>query len=148
MNKRSGFTLVEIETWLLQWIRENEGKVARQASMSSKAHHARRFAIRITPDLSFLCGVFGQIAAHLYDDVKPSPLPIIDMLPQMVKNGDYDRHHMALRQYVPGASRVITYKTYEQHCTHFTKSSSMSFDSVRDEVSMALNAALFDDLDF
>lgn len=144
----TGFTLVEIETWLLQWIRENEGTVARQASMSSKAHHARRFAIRITPDLSFLCGVFGQIAAHLYDDVEPSPLPIIDMLPQMVKNGDYDRHHMALRQYVPGASRVITYKTYEQHCTHFTKSSSMSFDSVRDEVSMALNAALFDDLDF
>ncbi|WP_367834592.1 helicase-related protein [Pseudomonas lundensis] len=144
----AGVTLVEIEVWLLQWIRANEGKVKRQTSMSSKAHHARRFAIRITPDLSFLCGVLGQIAAHLYADVELSPLPMIDMLPQMVKNGDYDRHHMALRQNAPGASRVITYKTYEQHSAHFTKSSSMSFDSVRNEVSTALIAALFDDLDF
>jgi hypothetical protein len=144
----AGVTLVEMEVWLLQFIRDNEGDVKRQTTASSTAHHARRFAIRITPDLGFLCGVLGQIAAHLYADVELSPLPMIDMLPQMLRNGDYDRHHMALRQNTPGASRVTTYKTYEQHCTHFTKSSSMSFDSVRKEVSTALIAAMFDDFDF
>lgn len=144
----SGTTLVGMEAWLLQFIRDNEGRVPQQAMASSTAHRARRFAIRITPDLGFLCGVLGQVAAYLYADQDQSPLPMIDMLPQMLRNGDYDRHHMALRQSMQGVSRVMTYLTYKQHSVRFTKSSSMTFDSVRDEVSTALIAEMFNDSDF
>lgn len=144
----SGATLVEMEAWLLQFIRDNEGDVKQQAAASSTAYRARRFAIRITPDLGFLCGVLGQVAAHLYADQDHSPLPMIDMLPQMLRNGDYDRHHLALRQNTPGASRVTTYLAYKKHSVRFSKSSSMKFESVRDEVSAALIAAIFNDADF
>ncbi len=140
-----GMTLVNIEVWLLQFIRENEGKVKRKATASPTAHHARRFAIRIAPDLGFLSGVLGQIASHLFADDTKSPLPLVDLLPQMLKNGDHDRHHMALRQSV-GASRVATFKLYKEYRSYFSESSSMSFDSVRDEVKIALFAELFQEL--
>jgi len=143
-----GITLVEIEAWLLQFIRDNEVDVKQQTAKSSTAHHARRFAIRITPDLGFLCGVLGQIGAYLYADEELSPLHMIDMLPQMVRNGDHDRHHMALRQNVTESSRVETYQLYERHRSRFTTSSIASFDSVRSEVSDAIIAAAFEDFEF
>ena len=56
-----GRTLVEIEEWLLRYVRKHEGEVAKSASRSSTAQRACRFAIRIAPDLGFLWGVLGQV---------------------------------------------------------------------------------------
>ncbi|APO82540.1 DEAD/DEAH box helicase [Pseudomonas putida] len=134
----SGKPLVAIEKWLLEFIRENEGNVRRQTTKSSTAHHARRFVIRITPDLGFLCGVLSQVAAYLYSDAELSPLEIVDLLPQMVRYGDHDRHHMVLRQNMTDSSRVSTYHAYKRYKSRFNTSSMISFDSVRDEVNEAI----------
>lgn len=133
-----GRTLVEIEAWLLTFIRKHEGKVKQQANRSSTAQRARRFAIRIAPDFGFLCGVLGQIVAHKAAEREGTVLPIIDMLPQMVRAGDYDRHHAALRQITTAASRVETFQACLALRGHFKAGPSAEMDVVRNEVTAAM----------
>ena len=142
-----GRTLVEIEAWLLAFIRKYEGEVKQQANQSSTAQRARRFAIRIAPDLGFLCGVLGQIAAHRAAETGEIMPPVIDMLPQMVRAGDYDRHHAALRQSTSNASRVETLETHFALRSHFKAGALAEMEVVRDEVSTAILLQSFNDLD-
>lgn len=142
-----GRTLVEIEAWLLAFIRKHEGKVKQRANQSSTAQRARRFVIRITPDLGFLCGVLGQIVAHRANEKGEVALPVIDMLPQMVRAGDYDRHHAALRQTTSNASRVETLEAHSALQSYFKASAMAEMDVVRDEVSTAILLQAFNDLD-
>ena len=132
-----GRTLVEIEAWLLAFIRKHEGEVRQQANQSSTAQRARRFAIRIAPDLGFLCGVLGQIAAYKAVEKEGVLLPVIDMLPQMVRAGDYDRHHTALRQMTTNASRVETFAARMALGGAFKASATAEIDIVREEVKTA-----------
>lgn len=142
-----GHTLVEIEAWLLSFIRKHEGKVKQQANQSSTAQRARRFAIRIAPDLGFLCGVLGQIVAHKAaegdDGIK---LPVIDMLPQMVRAGDHDRHQAALRQMTTSASRVETFEACVSMREYFKAGPVAEMDAIRNEVTNAMMVQAFADL--
>nr|WP_256432912.1 DEAD/DEAH box helicase [Novosphingobium sp. SG751A] len=133
-----GRTLVEIEAWLLDFVRKYEGTVKKQASRSSTAQRARRFAIRITPDLGFLCGIVGQIVAHRASQGQGTMLPVIDMLPQMVRAGDHDRHHAAMRLMKTAASRVETFETHLALRGSFKAGASAEMDTVRDEVTTAI----------
>lgn len=142
-----GRTLVEMEAWLLAFIRKHEGVVKQQANRSATAQRARRFAIRIAPDLGFLCGVLGQIVSHKAANEEGSLLPVIDMLPQMVRAGDHDRHHAALRQMTTAASRVETFAVCEGMRVYFTAGPAAEMDTVRDEVTNAMLLQSFTDLD-
>ncbi|WP_244608913.1 hypothetical protein [Bradyrhizobium sp. SUTN9-2] len=133
-----GRTLVDIETRLLTFVRKHEGEVKQQANQSSTAQRARRFAIRIAPDFGFLCGVLGQVVAHKAAEGEGTVLPIIDMLPQMVRAGDYDRHHAALRQITTAASRVETFEASLALRGHFKAGPSAEMDVVRNEVTAAM----------
>lgn len=140
-----GRTLVEIEEWLLAYVRKHEGKVTKSAPRSSTAQRARRFAIRIAPDLGFLCGVLGQVVAHRTATGEGPSLPVIEMLPQMVRAGDHDRHHTALRQMKNVASRVATYEASVALAKHFSAGSTAEMDVVRDEVTRAMVIESIDD---
>jgi hypothetical protein len=142
-----GRTLVDIEDWLLTFIRKHEGEVRQQANRSSTAQRARRFAIRIAPDLGFLCGVLVQIVAHKAAAGEGEALPIVEMLPQMVRAGDHDRHHAALRQATAAASRVGTFETYLSLRTAFKAGPHAEMDNVREEVDFALMMQAFTDID-
>ncbi len=140
-----GRTLIEIEDWLLAFIRKNEGDVKQRANQSSTAQRARRFAIRIAPDISFLCGVLGQISTYKAAEQGVPMPPVIEMLPQMVRAGDYDRHHTALRQATKNASRV---GTFEMHITlrdSYRVEASAAMDAVREEVNTAILLQAFTD---
>lgn len=143
----SGRTLIEIEDWLLAFIRKHEGDVKQQANQSTKAQRARRFAIRIAPDISFLCGVLGQIAAYRASEQSSPMLPVIEVLPQMVRAGDYDRHHMVLRQMTKIASRVETFEAHISLRGSFKAGASAEIDVVREEVQAAISLQAFTDLD-
>ena len=134
----SGKSLVVIEEWLLNFVREHEGKVNQKANRSVTAQRARRFAIRITPDLGFLCGVLGQVAKHLSMEEGSLELSVIDMLPQMVRAGDYDRHHTVLRQTQTVSSRVQTYDICETLRPRFSAPPLSSIEEIRNDVSMAM----------
>ncbi len=133
-----GRTLVEIEEWLLAYVRKHEGDVTKSAPRSSTAQRARRFAIRIAPDLGFLCGVLGQVVLHRAAAGEGPSLPVIEMLPQMVRAGDRDRHHNALRQMRTTASRVATYEASVALAKHFSAGSTAEMDAVRNEVTHAM----------
>ena len=143
----AGRTLVEIEAWLLAFIRKHEGEVKQQANQSSTAQRARRFVIRITPDLGFLCGVLGQIVAYRAAETGEVMLPVIDMLPPMVRSGDYDRHHAALRQTISNASRIETFEAHSALKGYFKAGALAEMDVVRDEVSAATLLQASNDLD-
>lgn len=143
----AGRTLIEIEHWLLAFIRKHEGEVKQQANQSTTAQRARRFAIRIAPDIGFLCGVLGQIAAYKAAEQGVPMSPVIEMLPQMVRAGDYDRHHMALRQMTKIASRVGTFETHISLRDSFKAGASAEMDVVREEVQAAILLQAFTDLD-
>lgn len=142
-----GRTLVEIEGWLLSFIREHEGAVKQQANRSSTAQRARRFAIRIAPDLGFLCGILAQIVAHKAAHGSGTMVPVVDMLTQMVRAGDHDRHHAALRQMTTAASRVETFASSRALRGHFKAGPSAEMNTVRDEVTTAVLMQSFTDLD-
>ncbi|WCE10204.1 DEAD/DEAH box helicase [Pseudomonas sp. JBR1] len=134
----TGKTLIEIETWLLTFIRKHEGDVKQRASQSTTAQRARRFAIRITPDIGFLFNVVGQIFAYKNIEENTTPYPIIELLPQMVKAGDYDRHHMALRQIAILPSRVGTFKMHTEMTIYFKADALAEMDVIRDEINLAI----------
>jgi len=142
-----GRTLVEIEAWLLEFVRKHEGTVKQQANRSSTAQRARRFAIRITPDIGFLCGIVGQIVAHRASEGQGAILPVVDMLPQMVRAGDYDRHHAAMRLMKTSASRVETFETHLALRESFKAGASAEMDTVRDEVTAAMLVQSLSDWD-
>lgn len=142
-----GRTLVEIEAWLLTFVRKHEGDVKQQANQSSAAQRARRFAIRIVPDLGFLCGVLGQIVVHKAAEGDGTILPVIDMLPQMVRTGDYDRHQLALRQMTTAASRVETFEACASMRAYFKAGPSSEMDVIRDDVTNAMMIQAFTALD-
>ncbi|WP_368889323.1 DEAD/DEAH box helicase [Morganella morganii] len=143
----AGRTLIEIEDWLLAFIRKHEGKVKQQTNQSTTAQRARRFAIRITPDVGFLCGVLGQIAAYKAAEQGVPMSLVIEMLPQMVRAGDYDRHHMALRQINKIASRVETFETHVLLRDSFKAGAYAEMDVVRKDVKTAISHQKFMDLD-
>lgn len=142
-----GRTLVDIEAWLLAFIRKHEGAVKQQANQSHTAQRARRFAIRVAPDLGFLCGLLGQIVTHRAAAGEGTLLPVIDMLPQMVRAGDYNRHHAILRQSTAAASRVGTYETYLSLRDRFNAGPDAEMEAVREEVETALILRSFTVLD-
>ncbi len=142
-----GCTLVEIEAWLLAFIRKHEGTVKQQANQFHTAQRARRFAIRLAPDLGFLCGLLGQIVTHRAAAGEGEGLPVVDMLPQMVRAGDHDRHHAILRQSTTAASRVGTYETYLSLRAGFKAGAGAEMEAVRAEVDTALMMQAFTDFD-
>jgi len=140
-----GQSLVEIEEWLLVFVQKHEGQVSRKASRSTTAQRARRFAIRITPDLGFLCGVLGQVANHLSEEADAPKRPVIEMLPQMIRAGDHTRHHAILRQLQAVSSRVKTYKRCEQLRSNFSAGPQSSIEEIRHDVTLATLVEAFTD---
>lgn len=141
----SGKTLVNIESWLLAFVRRYEGQVRREASHSVVAQRARRFVIRIVPDLGFLCGLLGQVASHLSEEQGLPKQPVIELLPQMLRYGDANRHQMVLRQANKISSRVKTYQRCNKLNAYFSAGASASIEEIRKDVSSALLAEALKD---
>ncbi|WP_312197771.1 DEAD/DEAH box helicase [Mixta calida] len=142
-----GQSLVEIEEWLLAFVQKHEGQVGRKTSRSATAQRARRFAIRITPDLGFLCGVLGQVANHLSEEGDIPQRPIIEMLPQMIRSGDHNRHHAIFRQIQTISSRVKTYERCEKLSSKFTAAPQSSIEEIRNDLTSAILMRAFTDFD-
>lgn len=133
-----GKTLVEIETWLLAFIRRHEQPVIQQASIQQHANRARRFSIRIVPDIGFMCGLLSQIVKAMELETGIPPTPVIEMLQQMVKAGDFNRHHSCLRRETNSTTRVGSYEELQTIGEGFSADSSAELETVLDEVRQAL----------
>ena len=142
-----GKTLVEIEAWLLVFVREHEQPVRQQTSVQQHANRARRFSIRILPDIGFLCSLLSQIVKALELETGISPSPVIEMLQQMTKAGDFNRHHFCLRKETNNASRVGSYEDLKTIADGFSADASAELEAVQNEVRHALILRSFSSLD-
>jgi hypothetical protein len=142
-----GKSLVEIETWLLAFIREHEQPVVRQAIAQKHANRTRRFSIRILPDIAFVCGLLSQIGKAIELETGISPSPVIEMLQQMVKAGDFNRHHSCLRRETNSTTRVGSYEDLKTIADGFSADASADLDTVHNEVRVALALRIFSSID-
>lgn len=138
-----GKTLVEIEAWLLTFIREHEQPVPKQASNQKHANRARRFSIRILPDIGFMCGLLSQIVNTMELETGIPSSPVIEMLQQMVKAGDFNRHHFCLRRETNSITRVGSYEELQTIADGFSAGSSAELETVLNEVRLALAVKSF-----
>ena len=139
----SGKTLVEIETWILNFVRKNEGNVKSAAPKDSYAKRSRRFAIRILPDIGFMCSLLSQVGSSLEAEKGKSSPPIIELLQQMVKVGDFDRHQYCLRWETGSDTRVGCFEEYFSLKEHITLNPDDDIDTIRQNVSLARAIQVF-----
>ncbi len=86
------------------------------------------------------------VVAHRATEDDGILLPLIDMLPQMVRAGDYDRHQAALRQMTAAASRIETFEARASMRAYFKAGPLSEMEIVREEVTNALMIQAFTDL--
>ena len=133
-----GRPLVDIETFAHEFVQANERNITQPARRSATAQRARRFAIRILPDIGFLCGLLAQVFAHRELDENTSSPPVVPMLQRMVKAGDNDRHHAMLRRETGDPSRVRSFHFCQEMRVHFTAGSGDPIEAVQEDIRQAL----------
>lgn len=143
----AGRPIIEIEDFVLAFVRANEINFIQPARRSLTAQRARRFAIRILPDVGFLCGLFAQIAAHRELEENVEIPQIIPMLQRMVKVGAYDRHHMMLHIETSALSRVNSFQTCEEMRPTFTAGPMDAIEVVQHDIRGAIAIRMFQALD-
>jgi hypothetical protein len=142
-----GKSLVVIEIWLLAFIREHEKPVIQQASVQRHANRARRFSIRILPDIGFICGLLSQIGKAMELETGIPPCPAIEMLQQMVKVGESNRHQSCLRRETNSTTRVGSYEELKTMANGFLADASADLETVQNEVRNALMLRNFSSID-
>lgn len=102
----AGKTLTEIEEQIAIWIAALEVDVKRATSPHKKIKRARRFVLRVAPDLAFLSGVLLQIGKKIATDKGELPPMMLRYLGQLVRKGLPTPYHYALAANNATSSRV------------------------------------------
>ncbi|WP_353391430.1 DEAD/DEAH box helicase [Ruegeria sp. HU-ET01832] len=143
----SGKSLVDIQTFIHGFVIANEIKKKRPAPNSSTAQRARRFAIRILPDIGFVCSLLGQVFERRELEDGTAPPEIVPMLQRLVKVGDHDRHHSILRHETGSKSRVLSFHECEQMRENFSAGPMDPIEVVQSEVRTGIAMRAFADID-
>lgn len=75
------------------------------------------------------------------------PSPVIEMLQQMVKAGDFNRHHSCLRRETNSTTRVGSYEELETMADGFVADASAELETVQNEVRHAIILRSFSSID-
>ncbi len=142
----AGKALVDLEAKIAEFIAKHEGEVARPTKRDPKAKRARRFSIRLAPDLGFLCGVLNQIAKRIAQDQGQVPPPMTGFLGQLVRRGFQTPYHFALSREIPNASRPIVQLHYEAVASRLDRRPTDDWEAVREKLAHAEAALAFGDL--
>jgi hypothetical protein len=142
----AGEPLMQLEAKISAFIVANELGVKQATKCDAKAKRARRFALRLAPDLGFLCGVLGQVAAKLGADNDTTPPPLLQFLPQLVRRGYATPYHFALSRDANSASRVDVHQGFLNIADELDRSPSDDWNTVRSKLDRAQLSLMFEDL--
>ncbi len=142
----SGKPLIEIEAVLATYIAANEIGAKRPTTSDSKAKRARRFAIRLAPDLGFLCGVFSQISQKISEEKGIEAPPMPGFLSQLTRSGYKTPYHYALSRDAESASRAEVHQVFEGLAGKLDRKASDSWESVRQKLETVQISEMFGDL--
>jgi hypothetical protein len=141
-----GEPLLQLEGQIAGFIAANEVGVKQPTRADARAKHARRFSLRLAPDLGFLCGVLGQVAAKHEAEGGKAPPPMLQFLPQLVRRGYATPYHFALSRDMPAVSRVAVQESYEEISPYLQRSPADDWNAIQDKIRHARVTLAFDDL--
>ncbi|MCE7030984.1 DEAD/DEAH box helicase [Jiella avicenniae] len=130
----SGEPLIDLESKISEFIAANEGVVKRPTRADPHAKHARRFALRLAPDLSFLCGLFVQIAKKLSDEGGVVVRPLITFLPQLTRLGFPTAYHYLLSRRLETTARPTVAEAFASIEGRLERLPTDSFEQIRDKL--------------
>jgi len=142
-----GETLVALEASISGFVAANEGLVKRPTKPEKRAQRARRFALRLVPDISFLCGVLSQVAARLAEQAgADGPAPMVTFLPSLVRHGCDTPYHYLIRRSMDFPSRPAVQIRFDSISEQLERAPGDDWNQVREKVDRALTANLFENL--
>jgi hypothetical protein len=142
----SGATLCAMETKISSFIVMHERNVKRPTAIDAKAKRARRFAIRLAPDLAYLCGVFNQISEKISTERGQTPPMMPTFISQLVRLGYKTPYHYALSRDAESTSRVEIHQAFEEMKGRLDRVASDDWNTIRDKLNSALLSDAFSDL--
>jgi superfamily II DNA/RNA helicase len=132
-----GKSLVELEQAIAAFIKGNEGAVSRPTEVDVKAKRARRFSLRLAPDLGFLCGLLNQVAQRAAADAGDSPPPMVGFLGQLVRRGFPTPYHFALSRDVGSVSRPDIQSRYRLIAEYLHRDPADDWPTIREKLTRA-----------
>ena len=139
----SASTLLQIEGEIAPFIVANEIGVALPTRADGRAKHARRFALRLAPDLGFICGVLQQVAVQTLAMKDEEPPPMLQALPQLIRKGFQTPYHFALSQDNASASKAEVYTEFAGLTERIIRSAADDWSTVRTKLQSAQIEAIF-----
>lgn len=141
----SGKTLTEMEAAICAFVAGHEGVVGRPTRSDGHAQRARRFALRLAPDLSFLCGVLAQVAVQLGAEAGATPLaPMVAFLPNLIRHGCRTPYHYLIRRSMETPSRPAVEQRFASITAELDRQPSDDWTQVRAKIDQALAMESFD----
>jgi superfamily II DNA/RNA helicase len=142
-----GNALVEVEKAIAEFIAANEGVVKRPTRPDAKAKRARRFSIRLAPDLGFLCGVLNQIAQKIASDSGEIAPPMVGFLPQLIRRGFQTPYHYVISHDLPNPSRPAVQQIYESIASELDLLPGDDWTAISQKATQAQSSLLFSGVD-
>ncbi|MCW3797400.1 DEAD/DEAH box helicase [Sphingomonas sp. BN140010] len=131
----AGERLNEMEARIVAFINQHEGAVSRPTAIDARAQRARRFVIRVAPDLGYLCGLLGQISKKLRADADQPPLLLLEALPQLVRSGLHNMTQFFVHR--DTSSRVQSCQMLSNIAQHVNTSIDDSWEVLADKIDRA-----------
>lgn len=142
----SGATLYVLEREIAAFVVKHERNVKRPTAPDVKAKRARRFAIRLAPDMAYLCGVFSQISEKVSAERGQTPPPMPTFLSQLVRLGYRTPYHYALSRDAESSSRVEVHKAFDAIADRLDRVATDDWNTIRDKLDAITLADAFSDL--
>jgi hypothetical protein len=141
-----GEPLTALEAALSAFVAAHEGPVARPTKPDKMAKRARRFAMRLAPDLGFLCGVLSQVAEKMWSDAGLTAPPMTGFLPTLIRRGFQTPYHFALAREAFHAARPAVEVWFEGLSADLSQDPADTWLTVRDKLSIAQAKQSFEEI--
>jgi hypothetical protein len=143
----AGKPLIDVEKTIATFVAGNEIGVKRPTGPDSKGKRARRFALRLAPDLGYLGGVFNQIAVKISEERNVPPPPMPGFLSQLTRFGYRTPYHFALARDLDERARARVEQAFVEIESQLDRNPEDDWTAVRQKLERAQLANLFEDLD-
>lgn len=137
-----GRTLIEIEKIITEWIAALEVDVKRPTTVHAKIKRARRFVLRVAPDLAFLAGILVQVGRKICEERAVHFPRILQFLPQLIRKGLATPYHYAIAE-GGTVNRVQAFLDYSLISQHVSPNAADDWPMIAEKIRVAKAMAAF-----
>jgi len=138
-----GKTLGEMENEIASWVAAFEGTVLRPTLPHKKLKRARRFVLRVIPDVAFICGILVQVGQHISAQQGEAIPRTLQFLPSLVRKGFRTAYHYALQNNAKVSFRTRASAEFSSVKNYIEMSPYDDWKAVLDKVQTAKGIAGF-----